>query len=389
MALETISEPTWCAGEIPLSERLAIVLPDGDLKAVDEPGFVTWLREHAELAPFGHGSATIIDATVRNAYRLIDRGRVRVDGFDPGSVLPSIEAAMSPSMHLEAHLLDVLLYPVDGRFGRHQDTPYDPAFIGTLIVGLPIAHAGGALVIDDGRERREVDWTGTRDSALPWVAVFGDVDHEVKPVVAGARATLVYMLVQTDRRRQQSAADSRRDQLRDAITALEDQQVWPVMIACTRPVITKDPEQPQPITTLRGLDRELADLLSEAGYRVAVRACVVAVPVDPPPPRRPPWLEVYSVARLRRELPADVIAGLAPSVSFRDQHTSYTETSSLEPYIEGETDTQTQWVIRGRAAMTALRAAELADDGFFGNSAFAGFLYALAALEVWPDRVPM
>jgi hypothetical protein len=139
-ALEALPDPSHVAGTTKLQERFAIALPDGDVGALDDKMFVDWLVEHAEDAPFGHGGETKRDKKVRNAKRLVARGKADIAGFDPALVLPEIEAALSPRFHLDAALEDVIVYPVGGQFARHKDTPKPADLVGTLVVGLPIAH---------------------------------------------------------------------------------------------------------------------------------------------------------------------------------------------------------------------------------------------------------
>ena len=122
-ALLALDEPAFCEGSVQLSERLAIVLPDGDLATADWPRFVEWLVEHGEPAPFGQDGETRLDPAVRSAIRLAARGAARVGGFDPACVLGAIEDALSPRTHLVATLTDVLVYPPGGHFARHKDTP--------------------------------------------------------------------------------------------------------------------------------------------------------------------------------------------------------------------------------------------------------------------------
>ena len=44
-----------------------------------------------------------------------------VTGFDPSSVLPTIETALSPRFHLDAQLEDVVVY--ENHLGRDQPKP--------------------------------------------------------------------------------------------------------------------------------------------------------------------------------------------------------------------------------------------------------------------------
>ncbi len=381
-ALEELADPIFCKGACRLNSALAIRLPDGDVGVVSERGFVDWLVAHAEEAPFGEGGKTKLDKNVRHAKRLAARGRAEVTGFDPARVLGAIEAALSPRMHLDATLEDVILYPEGGLFARHKDTPRTANLVGTLVVGLPIAHQGGQFEIADAGRTKVIDWSGTPDPhEVPWVALFSDVDHAVKPVSGGARVTLVYSLACSDRPRVDATRDKRLAKLRAATSKLVLAKGEPLLIACTRQVIT-DGAQPQPIETLRGADREIAETLREAGLAVAVRACMV---VDEDRSARFPDIK-WDLTRLSRAIPADVIAGLRQAVSFTQEVEGewieeLSEVSTLGEYVLDGVRRE-HWVIRKRAAATIVYEGMLSDTGYFGNEATFGYLYTLAALEV-------
>src|SRR5207237_10555517 len=88
--------------------------------------------------------------------------------------------------------------PKGGKFARHKDTPRTPDLIGTLVVGLPIAHTGGAFVVDGGGSAQKFEWGKPTANMLPWVALFSDADHEIERVKSGTRVTMVYALRRTD-----------------------------------------------------------------------------------------------------------------------------------------------------------------------------------------------
>ena len=198
--LDGIHEAACCSGVCKVEERVAIALPDGDVSAADDAGFVEWLLAHAEPAPYGEGGETKLDKQVRHAQRLVARGKAEVHGFDPASLLDTIASTLSPGAALAAELTDVIVYPKGGKFARHKDTPRTADLVGTLVVGLPIAHTGGAFVVDDGGgSSQKFEWgKPTAAGTLPWVALFSDADHEIEPVKSGTRVTLVYALRRTD-----------------------------------------------------------------------------------------------------------------------------------------------------------------------------------------------
>ena len=253
-----------------------------------------------------------------------------------------------------------------------------------MIVGLPIEHHGGGFEIGDVGV---VDWSGPVDPhVLQWVAIFSDVDHAIMPVTAGYRVTLVYSLLLTDRPRADRVRDERTVALRAAASQLQLPADGPLMIACTRHVIAIDGEQPQPIETLRGADRDIADVLVEAGYAVTVRTCIAARNVESD--RAAPFSredEVY-YARLARPLFIKEVEALLDCVVFdnaRGDGGGYfdDDASSLSPWIASRVGAA-NWMIRSTALVTFMRAVDFADDGFVGNGAYETHLYKLAALEV-------
>jgi len=347
--LESLPDPSFVDGMTKLDERFAIALPDGDVGALDDARFVDWLIEHSEDAPFGHGTETKRDKKVRDAKRLVARGKADVAGFDPAAVLDEIEGALSPRFHLDAKLEDVIVYPTGGQFARHKDTPRTANLVGTLVVGLPIAHEGGQFEITDVGKPHVIDWSGEPDrGVVRWVALFSDLDHAIKPVTSGARVTLVYSLSRSDRPRTDAARDQKLAKLRAAVGSVDIGRGAPLLIACTRQIVT-DGKQPQPIDSLRGTDREIADTFIEAGYDVASMDSVVSF--------------TDSVESDEEYDEADMEACL------------------LGKYVLDSVDAD-QWVIRKRAAAEVIYEGMYSETGYFGNEASIGHIYTLAALEV-------
>ena len=386
--LDGVSELVCCEGTVPVTERIAIALPDGDLGAVDDPKFVDWLLAHAELAPFGHNGQTKLDPGVRQAHRLIARDKAKVGGFDPQTILGEIEAALSPREHLDARLTDVLIYGKGGHFARHKDTPRDTDLVGTLVVGLPIAHVGGVFKIGG----HEVDWSGTANpDELQWVALYADADHEIEPITKGVRVTLVYSLSRTSKPR-----DGKRDPRLAKLARITLPEAGPLMIACARQVIAETANKAAvlPTTSLRGLDREIADVLVESGFDVCVRPCVLASESESGSGSGAFGGELYDIARLKALLTPKIIRKMDEVVSFGDTADYDGEDMSdsaacLGPFIL-DLVPMTQWVIRAHADATLIAETEMfSNDGYFGNEGFAAHIYSLAALEVTRGKGPL
>jgi pyruvate/2-oxoglutarate dehydrogenase complex dihydrolipoamide acyltransferase (E2) component len=166
--------------------------------------------------------------------------------------------------------------------------------------------------------------------------------------------------------------------VRGAASALSQQSKWPVMIACGRHVIAEpDAKQPQAIDSLRGADRDIAEALVHAGYHVAVRACIAAIPNYNEPPRWPETGAMWSITRLKTVPPLAVLEGMD------DEGVA----SEIEDYVLDSIAID-QWVVRKSAAATLVHENGCwAEDGMaFGNEGYEALLYTLAALEVTTSK---
>lgn len=387
-AVMALDDQVSCTGTTVLEERLSIMLPDGDVAAIDDPLFVEWLIEHGEPAPFGDLAAreTKVDPSVRSATRLRARGAARIGGFDPGHLLPAIEAELSPRTRLIAQLTDVIAYPVGGHFTLHKDTPHSPALIGTLVVALPMFHRGGEFAVGTD----VIDWSGPcAPNELRWVAMFSDVDHAVSPVKEGTRVTLVYTLLCTEVERDDPHWRRRMAEVRRELADLELPGDETLAIACAREVIGIDDPQPLSLAALRGVDRDLADVFVSAGFTVTVRACLAAREVEDAPPWSTEWdmaaRDLY-FARLRRPFTERDVASLLEAVTFVPAMCDGggyldDETSDLSDRVEALDETTT-WLMRPGSIATFLAKRDFSHYGLVGNDAPESYLYKLAALEV-------
>ena len=156
----------------------------------------------ARQAPFGKGSRTITDTSVRKAWE-IDAGQLSFHNKNWNSALQRILADVQQGLGIEAQpvkasLYKLLLYEEGGFFLPHQDSEKEKGMFATLVVGLPSTHSGGELLIRcDGREEQGDVARAGSNYQLPFAAFYADCEHEIKPVRSGYRLCLVYNLVQT------------------------------------------------------------------------------------------------------------------------------------------------------------------------------------------------
>ncbi|MGH3170201.1 MAG: 2OG-Fe(II) oxygenase, partial [Trebonia sp.] len=146
-------------------------------------------------ARFGRGEDTVTDPEVRDTWE-IPVGLVRAT-WDPGvleDVLATVkeELGLPDAAELDVDLHSLLVYEPDQFFLKHQDTEKTDEMIGTLVVTLPSAYAGGELMI--GKSEDWKAYRGSRD-ALSLVAFYADCQHEVLKLKSGYRITLTYNLM--------------------------------------------------------------------------------------------------------------------------------------------------------------------------------------------------
>ena len=199
--LRTIDRP----GDYWMQGRLLAPMPRVEVEGARSLSFPVTegqarsLAAAAEPAPYGRGEETLVDSSVR-ACRQIDATRVHITGGAWHDTLAQVvgQAATGlgcPPEHTSAQLYKLLVYEPGGFFAPHRDTEKVDGMVATLVVSLPVAGAGGELVIRHRERQAVVDLRTDEPSELAFVAFYADCVHEIRPVTAGHRIVLVYHLV--------------------------------------------------------------------------------------------------------------------------------------------------------------------------------------------------
>jgi hypothetical protein len=178
-----------------------------EINGIDEIGFpinaiqIKDIIKVAHKAPFGKGSQTVLDPTVRSAWE-IDASEITFTNPEWKQFIASIIEKVKPDLGIEKHsvsanLYKLLIYEEGGFFLAHKDSEKEKGMFGTLIIGLPSKHTGGELCVRfDGREEI-VDFSEPSSQyKIPYAAFYADCEHEIKPITSGYRVCLVYNLVQ-------------------------------------------------------------------------------------------------------------------------------------------------------------------------------------------------
>ena len=184
--------------------RLLSPMPRLDVKGAGALSFpvpeaqVQALIAVAARAPYGKGPATVVDRTVRDCLQ-IDAARIRLAGAGWrdtfGRVLTAAADGLGcPVDRLDAQLYKLLIYEPGGFFASHRDTEKADGMIATLSIALPVAGAGGEIVVRHRGRERTIDMTATEPSELAFAVFYADCEHEVRPVTEGYRLSLVFNL---------------------------------------------------------------------------------------------------------------------------------------------------------------------------------------------------
>ena len=177
------------------------------IKGVNEIGFpipsyqIPSLIKVAHKAPFGKGSQTILDTTVRSAWEIDAQN---VSFLNPNwaktveSILEKVKWGLGVEQHdVTASLYKLLIYEAGDFFLPHKDSEKEAGMFGTFIIGLPSKHTGGELFVRFDGHEEVIDFSASdNDYKLPYAAFYADCEHEIKPVTSGYRVCLVYNLVQ-------------------------------------------------------------------------------------------------------------------------------------------------------------------------------------------------
>ena len=157
--------------------------------------------KHAHKAPFGKGSETVLDTTIRSAWE-INANEITFNNSDWDKFITDIAEKIKPGLGLDgrsvaANLYKLLIYERGDFFVPHRDSEKEKGMFGTLIVGLPSKHTGGELIVKfDGKEET-IDFSSHADQyKIPFAAFYADCEHEIRPITSGYRVCLVYNLVQ-------------------------------------------------------------------------------------------------------------------------------------------------------------------------------------------------
>jgi predicted 2-oxoglutarate/Fe(II)-dependent dioxygenase YbiX len=366
-------------------------------------------------ARYGQGERTLLDRGVRDTWQ-IPRSRIRLDKRRwNATLLPALDRlrdglGLPPGCRLEARFHSMLVYGPGQFFAPHQDSETDDTMIGSLVVTLPSAASGGALVVEHDGVR--VTHRASKTS-LSFVAFYGDCRHEVRPVRSGYRVVLTYHLLARGDTTPAPASDG---DLEPLVRCLHEHFATPVPAPSGTPDRPPGPpprrlvhlldhgysERAISWSRLKGGDATRAALLRAAAQRADCSVALALAEVhetwsayEPTPPRHRRWTD-------RWDWEDETALDGRPDPGQRsDPWDDY----ELDELIESEI-TLDRWVddsgAEAEAVLTTVTAGEVSEavpsselrpyaveyEGYMGN--YGNTMdrwYRRAAVVVWPNRL--
>ncbi len=158
------------------------------------------LVEAATRAPYGRGPETILDTSVRRTWQ-IEADRITISGKHWPKTLSDIvkraTAGLGVDGNVTAELYKMLVYDKGSFFLSHRDTEKAPGMFATMVISLPSQSEGGELVVRHKEHEAKLNLSCNDPAEIAFAAFYADCVHEVLPVTAGCRLTLVFNLMRT------------------------------------------------------------------------------------------------------------------------------------------------------------------------------------------------
>lgn len=197
-AINSVERP----GDYCTHGKVECVMPRLEVESVGtiafpvQPAQIASLIEAADRAPYGRGSETILDTSVRDCWQ-IDASKFKVGGGrweeSFGSILDKVAEGLGlPRDSIEAKPYKLLAYEQGGFFTPHRDSEKAERMVATLVVGLPCDSAGGELVVRHAGRETTIGVSVRDPWELAYAAFYADCRHETLPVRSGHRISLVY-----------------------------------------------------------------------------------------------------------------------------------------------------------------------------------------------------
>ncbi len=165
------------------------------------------LINKAKPSKFGQGTDTLYDPNVRSSLEIMasELDPVFIEKIKANIVIKKL----APNCELRPYKL--VIYQEGCFFTKHKDTIRHPKHIGTVSCVLNKDFSGGYFSIEYGGEKETLGYNPNH-----WIAIYGDVFHEVTEVTYGTRVSLLFDIYLTESSEEQTI-----DTLKQNITATQ------------------------------------------------------------------------------------------------------------------------------------------------------------------------
>lgn len=415
LTIHGVKAPFFCAGTHAPKRAPGIRVKDGARFAVEraedcaaQGAALKPLIHRCRAATFGDQRRNRLDRNVRDAVQLkAESGDFVVEDFDLEStgIVDAIRRELLPpgSPPIRAELYALNVYASGGHFAPHKDTPRGEDMFGSLVICLPSLFWRGQLKLSHQGVVQQFDWgqdirNQSEATKLHWAAFYGDVDHQIERVGAGARVTLTYLLRWTNR-----SLPTRTIAAEDLAPAI--QQAWRGLlddVSCmpkggligypcchlyhqdVRFQIKQKPLDQQTSTMLKGRDQMVAVTALQAGLDVTFAPYLFENCVDET------WqLDRFPTQEEKRKLKSqmdlsDLESALPIVGESSEKAGGFGVTWLDEPPSDGGDDGDAVHSPNSPAA-NRMHSCEYCEWGYFGNEASDVDFYIYAALHI---RIP-
>ncbi|KAG0008983.1 hypothetical protein BGZ82_004316, partial [Podila clonocystis] len=225
---------------------------------------------------FGIKSRTVVDTSYRNCKEIKPKDFYVSNNYH--ALLPKIVAQVANLLEspkpIYASLNKLCVYETNGFFKDHVDTPQSNMFA-SLVVCLPTAYEGGALVVED----QPYDLSSA--DSIKWCAFYSDCKHRIDEVTKGFRATCTYDLLYIDLPEPAPYHDLLYKKLEESLAKLHTEHETanlkkrkhqePMVIGI--PLTSKYPSlRSKAAPILKGSDLRTMTILHDLGYTTDVKA---------------------------------------------------------------------------------------------------------------------
>ncbi|KAG4073583.1 hypothetical protein HA402_000807 [Bradysia odoriphaga] len=165
---------------------------------------VTKIIKCFESSPYGRGTETMVDHTVRSSLQLspddFEILNSDWDNFIKVDLVNIVQKKLSLNCTVVASLHKLLLYQPGSFLKRLCDSEMDENMFGTLVVQLPSKFKGGQLVVRHEGRTKIFDFSSMAGStnntfSTFFAAFYRDCEHEILPITEGYRLCLMYNLI--------------------------------------------------------------------------------------------------------------------------------------------------------------------------------------------------